>query len=686
MIKKPTRATFRLGWLDFGLSAFASCLSVYSVGMGLRVPEISWFFIGWIIFGTFCSFIVSRLLPDRLTWLSGMFYSLMAVFAVGYVQPLNSILPGEGFPLQLIIAGSLAWMFLFGSFLMWRDSTIVFQAVPSIALFGLVGAWDTFGGAPFAFFGFLLCFAMLFARAHGRVMVLQAEESGFQSQDRSADQRIGSSFQDALHHGPWRWMAGPEWALGSAAVIILLSVLGAPVLQSSVQGVAGFVKINVPQSTPSTGTSTPAFPTSGGALNVGQGPRKLQHKPVYAINLSEPRYMRMHTYDEYTGRGWRMVADFLSLAQSADALRDQNSFMNRSRNAIVPSANLTFETEFFDGYPDATLPVPGDVVYLDNVNRFARRADGTIRLIDSNARGLTAGGTVTVRASDEPPTTAIRNGMRSYMIGSNQNPLPNRVRMLVKQVTADSKNDYERAVAIKRTIEKRVKYDLEAPGVPAGRDPVDYFLFENRRGYCDLFATSMTMMAREAGLPARYVTGYYPALNERDDQGRLVIHESEAHAWCEIFFEGAGWVVFDATEGAEDVGSATQNAPFWDRSWVRASAFVIVGLAIIGGPILFSTLVRRRKAKADPVRSELGKLYGRFVRTLEKRSGKPKRPSQTPFEYLETLRDLLPMGYDQAEMLNQRFAEALYAPPATAEKALGDLRSAVAAFSRSFRR
>lgn len=87
-------------------------------------------------------------------------------------------------------------------------------------------------------------------------------------------------------------------------------------------------------------------------------------------------------------------------------------------------------------------------------------------------------------------------------------------------------------------------YTLEPP--PLEKDPVDQFLFETRRGFCEHYASSFAVMMRAAGVPTRVVTGYLGGeVNPVD--GYLVVRQSEAHAWNEVWLRGEGWVRFDPT-------------------------------------------------------------------------------------------------------------------------------------------
>jgi transglutaminase-like putative cysteine protease len=84
-----------------------------------------------------------------------------------------------------------------------------------------------------------------------------------------------------------------------------------------------------------------------------------------------------------------------------------------------------------------------------------------------------------------------------------------------------------------------------APGVVHPRDPVDGFLFESRRGFCEHYASAFAVLLRGAGIPARIVTGYQGGeLNPRGNY--LIVRQSDAHAWAEVLLDGA-WERFDPT-------------------------------------------------------------------------------------------------------------------------------------------
>ena len=87
-------------------------------------------------------------------------------------------------------------------------------------------------------------------------------------------------------------------------------------------------------------------------------------------------------------------------------------------------------------------------------------------------------------------------------------------------------------------------YTLSPPLL--GEHSVDEFLFDTRRGFCEHFAAGYVFMMRAAGIPARVVTGYQGGeVNPVD--GTLVVRQSDAHAWAEVWLRGRGWVRVDPT-------------------------------------------------------------------------------------------------------------------------------------------
>lgn len=113
---------------------------------------------------------------------------------------------------------------------------------------------------------------------------------------------------------------------------------------------------------------------------------------------------------------------------------------------------------------------------------------------------------------------------------------------------------YNCAWDIMRFLDRRAEYDLEAESNPPQEDFVEYFLFQSHRGYCVHFASAGVLALRYFGIPARYVTGYmlspWDFKRQQDGTYTAAVTGKQAHAWAEVYLDGAGWVPVEMTPGA----------------------------------------------------------------------------------------------------------------------------------------
>lgn len=125
------------------------------------------------------------------------------------------------------------------------------------------------------------------------------------------------------------------------------------------------------------------------------------------------------------------------------------------------------------------------------------------------------------------------------------NTISGRTRDLVRQWRETS--DSEAAIvekALRYFREQEFIYTLQPPFL--GNDPTDEFLFDTRQGFCEHYSAAFTVLMRLAGLPTRVVTGYQGG--ELNPVGNyLIIRQSDAHAWTEVWISGSGWVRVDPT-------------------------------------------------------------------------------------------------------------------------------------------
>ncbi|SLM97792.1 transglutaminase family protein [Brevibacterium yomogidense] len=137
--------------------------------------------------------------------------------------------------------------------------------------------------------------------------------------------------------------------------------------------------------------------------------------------------------------------------------------------------------------------------------------------------------------------------------------VPDVIGTTAQDVTEGSENQWESAVALQDWLRSdEFEYSLDAPADASGSALEDFL--RDRRGYCVQFSGAMTAMARSLGIPARIGVGFTAGTPTGD--GEFEVRLNQAHAWPELYFEGAGWVRFEPTPG----GPAGDPPPWADAS------------------------------------------------------------------------------------------------------------------------
>lgn len=167
-----------------------------------------------------------------------------------------------------------------------------------------------------------------------------------------------------------------------------------------------------------------------------------------------------------------------------------------------------------------------------------------------------------------PLSPALRDAALRLPAGRNPRTLDLARRM---RAAADSDEDFIEAVLTMLSTEEYF-YTLEPPRLET--DSVDDFLFNTRRGFCEHFASAFTTLARAAGIPARVVTGYQGG-DFNPLSGYLIVRQSDAHAWSEVWLDGRGWIRVDPTAAvAPERVERGIDAAISDRESVPGRLFV----------------------------------------------------------------------------------------------------------------
>jgi hypothetical protein len=139
--------------------------------------------------------------------------------------------------------------------------------------------------------------------------------------------------------------------------------------------------------------------------------------------------------------------------------------------------------------------------------------------------------------------------------------LPASISNLARQITQGMENPYDKAEAITNYLRNNITYRETLPNPPAGKEPLEWFLFDIKQGYCNYYASAEIMMLRSLGIPARLSVGYAQGRFDDTIQRYVVIHK-DSHAWPEVFFAGIGWVEFEPTvsQPVRELPSGDANA------------------------------------------------------------------------------------------------------------------------------
>lgn len=293
----------------------------------------------------------------------------------------------------------------------------------------------------------------------------------------------------------------------------------------------------------------------GRTLNLG-GARNVTDRAIFQVQSNTGRYWRAVTFDEFTGRRWVNSAP-IEMEFEADVEIPHIPW--EQRRALTQTITLLASTGgVVLAAPDvqsSSIAIVGSFMpVLDEEDETPATPDAADELTYIRSRELLDVGESYTVVSNLADITerSLREASVEYplVVRTLYLQLPEdfspRIAALAEEV-GGSQDDpvYDRVKRVERFL-RGYEYDdaIEAP--TEEQDPLEYFLFELQRGYCDYYASSMAIMLRSLGIPARTVSGYAEGLYD-EESATFVITERDAHTWVEVYFPGYGWIEFEPT-------------------------------------------------------------------------------------------------------------------------------------------
>lgn len=280
------------------------------------------------------------------------------------------------------------------------------------------------------------------------------------------------------------------------------------------------------------------------------GPLSDDETLLFTALQGKGHYWRVDSKDWYTGLGWER-------SQRPDYVRIQETALRLSKEPPVPEKQQTSLITFQS--PVAYLPQPygtSEIQIIEGYEGF--------RYLTESARvdflpDSPAAGQVNITWEEPAITPAALQGQLTVTTLKNKETylqlpesLPQRVKNLAAELTKNEGDNYHKVKAIENYLSSNrefrySKVDAATPS-PEG-DYVDQFLFETKVGYCDNFSTSMIVLLRTLGIPARWAKGFNTGdqVTAEGGQKSWQVRNKHAHSWPEVYFDGFGWVPFEPT-------------------------------------------------------------------------------------------------------------------------------------------
>ncbi|HUA94021.1 MAG TPA: transglutaminase domain-containing protein, partial [Acidimicrobiales bacterium] len=324
---------------------------------------------------------------------------------------------------------------------------------------------------------------------------------------------------------------------------------------------------------------------------------------VFRVRADQPTFWIAETFDQWTGQSW-------SEAQSAKPLLQWSEVSTGSpfpiHSPVGQDRRGTADYQTFylnEAGPNLVFHAANAEEVWFPARRLYVNPYGTVR----SGTSMGPGSVYTVLSSVDRPSASelsaaggpgpaeLRGLPASVQAQSLQLPHPyRRAAALAARVTADDPSVYAKVTALEHWIGTHTKYTTDIPPLKPGQDTVNQFLFGSRRGYCEQISTSLAVMLRSLGIPAREATGYVPgSYNPITDL--YDVQAKDAHAWVQVWFPGYGWQSFDPTAYVPLANPSPAEALGHDLASVGRRIPVVPVLAVVAVALAVALVVRRRR-------------------------------------------------------------------------------------------
>ncbi|MFN8578681.1 MAG: transglutaminaseTgpA domain-containing protein [Candidatus Sericytochromatia bacterium] len=280
---------------------------------------------------------------------------------------------------------------------------------------------------------------------------------------------------------------------------------------------------------------------------------ELSDEIVMKVRSSESNYWRGMAFDTYTGTNWKMSEPYSLNKVWANTppmfVRMSNQIpkdLTKKRELVQTfyiekeQSNLVFSAQYAD-----EIYFPSNYLMIDKY--------GSLRSPVELNQGLVYSVVSRIPEYNMSILTTNYSGNIGHSAKITDNylklpPISDRVKKLAKEITKNAKNDFERMNLLSKYLKTNFPYDLNIKEFPENADTVDYFLFEQKKGYCEHFASALAVMGRSLGIPTRLATGFVSG-KYNPITGYYEVKGSDAHAWVEAYYPFQGWFPFDPTPG-----------------------------------------------------------------------------------------------------------------------------------------